>query len=84
MLLNLNEWLLTPLRGTEELDLLETIEIRHQNNSTIYYSQSLSAGWYEKNGEDTLADAILNRIVHNSYTITIDGEITMREGHGIK
>lgn len=83
-LLILDEWLLTPLRGVQALDLLEIIETRHQNNSTIFCSQSSSAGWHEKIGEDTLADAILDRIVHDSYTITIDGKISMRERHGIK
>lgn len=83
-LLILDEWLITPLRGAQALDLLEIIETRHQNSSTIFCSQSAPAGWHEKIGEDTLADAILDRIVHDSYTIFIDGKISMRERHGIK
>lgn len=83
-LLILDEWLLTPLKGQQALDLLEIVESRHQIGSTIFCSQSSPLGWHEKIGEDTLADAILDRIVHDSYTILIEGKISMRERHGIK
>lgn len=83
-LLILDEWLLTPLRGTQAMDLLEIIEARHQVASTIFCSQFPPGGWHEKIGEDTLADAILDRIVHDSYEIFIDGNKSMREKHGIK
>lgn len=83
-LLILDEWLLTPLKGQQALDLLEIVEARHQIGSTIFCAQSSPLGWHEKIGEDTLADAILDRIVHNSYTIFIDGKISMRERRGIK
>lgn len=82
-LLILDEWLLVPLKGTESRDLLEIVEARHQNGSTIFCSQFAPGGWYEKIGEDTLADAILDRIIHDSYTIFIDGKISMRERHGL-
>ena len=59
-LLVLDEWLLVPLKGTEARDLLEIIEARHQNGSTIFCSQFAPGGWHEKIGEDTLADAILD------------------------
>jgi DNA replication protein DnaC len=83
-LLILDEWLLTSLTGSEARDLLEIVEARHQVASTIFCSQFDTQGWYEKIGEDTLADAILDRIIHDSYTILIDGEKSMRERHGIK
>jgi DNA replication protein DnaC len=82
-LLILDEWLLTSLKDSEARDLLEIVESRHQNGSTIFCSQFDPRGWHEKIGEGTLADAILDRIVHDSYSILLDGEQSMRERHGI-
>lgn len=83
-LLILDEWLLTPLVGPQAMDVLEIVEARHQSASTIFCSQFQPRGWHDQIGEDTLADAILDRIVHDSYTIFIDGDKSMRERHGIK
>ncbi len=83
-LLILDEWLLTSLNSTQSRDLLEIIESRHHTVSTIFCSQFAPAGWHSKLGEGTLADAILDRIVHDSYKMLIDGDISMRERHGLK
>jgi len=82
-LLILDEWLLFPLKESEARDLLEIIEARYKKASTIFCSQFEIAGWYHKIGESTLADAICDRIVHDSYTIVIGGKDSMRKKKGI-
>ena len=81
-LLILDEWLLFPLKETEARDLLEIVEARHNQGSIIFCSQFDVAGWYLKIGEPTLAEAVCDRIVHNSYTIVISGD-SMRKRNGI-
>jgi len=82
-LLILDEWLLYSLKETEARDLLEIVEARHRTASTIFCSQFDPQGWHLKIGESTLADAICDRIAHNSYKIMIDGE-SMRKQTGIQ
>jgi DNA replication protein DnaC len=82
-LLILDEWLLVSLKEGEARDLLEIVEARHQKGSTIFCSQFAPAGWHGKIGESTLADAILDRIVHSTYTITIEGIDSMRKRKGL-
>ena len=88
-LLIIDEWLLVKLSETEARDLLEIIHARHKRASTIFCSQFAPAGWFNKIEEATLADAILDRIVHDSYTIEIqyldkDHDKSMREIYGIE
>jgi len=86
-LLILDEWMLVSLKESEARDLLEIIHSRHKKASTIFCSQFAPAGWHAKIGEATLADAILDRIVYDSYTIEIHNngnEPSMREVYGIK
>ena len=83
-LLILDEWLLFPLKESEARDLLEIIESRYKKASIIFCSQFEVAGWYHKIGESTLADAICDRIVHDSYTIVIGGKDSMRKKKGIE
>jgi DNA replication protein DnaC len=83
-LLILDEWLLYPLKDAEARDLLEIAEARYKKGSTIFCSQFEVAGWHQKLGDTTMADAICDRIVHDSYTIVINGSDSMRKRKGIK
>jgi DNA replication protein DnaC len=82
-LLILDEWLLFPISDIEARDILDIVNARHKRASTIFCSQFPPEGWYQKINEPTIADAIVDRIVHDSYTILIDGK-GMRERKGIK
>lgn len=83
-LLILDEWLLYELTSEESTLLLEIINARYEaQKSNIYCSQFDFPGWYEKLGDGTLAEAILDRIIHNSYDVLIDGDISMREKLGL-
>jgi DNA replication protein DnaC len=73
---------LFPLKESEARDLLEIVDARHNIASTIFCSQFAVTGWYAKIGEPTLAEAICDRIVHNSYTIKIEGK-SMRKRKSI-
>ena len=82
-LLILDEWLLYSLKESEARDLLEIAECRYKRASTIFCSQFELAGWHKKIGDTTLADAICDRIVHDSYTINVKGKDSMRKRKGI-
>jgi len=73
-LLILDDFGLTHLEQQQRLDLMEMIEDRHGLSSTIIASQLPVANWYDVIGEETIADAILDRLVHSSYRIELKGE----------
>lgn len=82
-LLILDKWLLSPLKDSESKEILEIAEARYKKGSTIFCSQFDVGGWHEKIGDPTLADAICDRVVHDSYTIVIAGDDSMRKRKGL-
>ena len=73
-LLILDDFGLTHLDNQQQLDLMEIIEDRHGRAATIISSQLPVENWFDVIGEETIADAILDRIVHTSYRIELKGE----------
>lgn len=73
-LLIIDDWGLSVLTDQERRDLLEILEDRHDLQSTIITSQLPVKHWHEVIGNPTLADAILDRLVHNAYAINLRGE----------
>jgi len=78
-LMILDEFLLIPTSDSEQRDLLELMESRCGRSSTIICSQFIPEGWHERLGGSALADSILDRIIPSSYTMTIDGDVSMRQ-----
>lgn len=73
-LLILDDFGLQPLDANNRLMLLEIIEDRHGNKSTIISSQLPASKWYDIIGESTIADAILDRLLNCSHKIELKGE----------
>lgn len=73
-LLILDDFGLTHLEKQQQLDLMEIIEDRHAKHSNIIVSQLPVASWFDIIGEATIADAILDRLVHTSHRIELKGE----------
>jgi len=70
----LDDWGLSKLIAEQRRDLLEILEDRHDTRSTIVTSQLPLDQWHHIIGDPTLADAILDRLVHNAYKINLKGE----------
>ena len=70
----LDDWGLTPFTQEQCRDLLEILDDRHQLKSTIVTSQFPVKHWHEALGQPTLADAILDRLVHNAHKVQLKGD----------
>ncbi len=70
----LDDWGLAKLTAPQRRDLLEVLDDRHDRRSTLITSQLPVEHWHKIIGDPTLADAILDRLVHNSYRIELKGE----------
>ena len=90
VLLIIDEWLLLKPSPNEQKDIFELLHRRRRRSSTLFCSQYRSDGWYDQLGgtDSPLADAILDRIMHDSYKVNIDSidpsrDFSMREIYGI-
>jgi DNA replication protein DnaC len=77
----LDDWGLATLSDENRRDLLELLEDRYDRRATIVTSQLPVEHWHEALGDPTLADAILDRLVHNAYKMNLRGE-SMRKSQG--
>ena len=73
-LLVIDDWGISALEEMERRDFLEILEDRYKNSSTIMTSQVPINKWHDTIGDPTLADAILDRVVHNAHKIRLKGE----------
>jgi len=78
-LLIIDDWMLEPLKDGEAREVLEIVEARNTRGSLMLCSQFGAGGWAKKLGGDAIAEAIVDRIVHNSYVIHIEGDESMRK-----
>jgi DNA replication protein DnaC len=78
-LIIIDDFGLQVLDTQSRLSLLEILEDRYENSSTIISSQIQPDKWYEIIGDPTIADAICDRIIHRSYKINLKGKKSMRE-----
>lgn len=79
----LDDWGLEPLKATQRNDLMEIMDDRHGSSSTVMISQLPTDQWYQCIGDNTLADAILDRLMHNAHRINLKGESMRKKGSNI-
>ena len=75
-----DDWGLTPFSAENRHDLLELLEDRHAVRSTVVTSQLPVDKWHDAVGDTTLADAILDRLVHNAYKLELKGDSMRKRG----
>lgn len=81
-LLIIDDWGLEPLTTAHRNDLMEIMDDRYGQTSTLIISQLPTDQWHQAIGDNTLADAILDRLMHNTHRIQLNGE-SMRKRHVI-
>jgi len=75
----IDDWGLAPVREQERRDLLEVLEDRYGQRSTIMTSQLSTKQWHDHLADQTLADAILDRLLHNAHKIALKGPSRRKE-----
>ena len=78
-LLILDDWGLEPFGPDHRRDLLEIVEERYGRGATLITSQIPVDRWHDIIGEPTIADAILDRIVHNAHRLKLKGDSLRRK-----
>ena len=73
-LLLLDDWGLEGFKGKQITDLLDVIEDRYERRSTVIISQLPVSQWYELMDNPTVADALLDRLIHNAHRLELQGE----------
>ena len=73
-LLIIDDWGLEPLKPAHRNDLMEIMDDRHGQTSTMVISQLPTDQWYASIGDNTLAEAILDRLMHNAHRLQLKGE----------
>jgi DNA replication protein DnaC len=76
----IDDWAMAPMTEAERRDFWEICEERYQRRSTILTSQLPISRWHEQIGDPTLADGILDRLVHNAHRIEMKGESMRKRG----
>ena len=72
-ILIIDDWGLAPPKDTERRDLLEILEDRYGNRSTIITSQLPTTKWHDHLGDPTIADAVCDRVLHNAHRLVLKG-----------
>jgi DNA replication protein DnaC len=81
-LLIVDDWAMAPLTETERRDFLEICDGRYQVHSTLLTSQLPVSSWHAQIGDPTIADSILDRLVHNAHRIELKGESMRKKRNG--
>lgn len=77
-----DDWAMAPMTETERRDFLEICDARYEARSTLLTSQLPVASWHAQIGDPTIADSILDRLVHNAHRIELQGESMRRQRGG--
>lgn len=78
-LLIIDEWLRDPLSQAQAREILDMLDDRYRKRSTIFISQLAVDDWHKHIADPTLADAILDRVVHDSHRIELRSKVSMRK-----
>ena len=80
-LLIIDDFCMAPMSDPDRRDLLEICDLRDQNRSTLLTSQLPTGSWHAQIGDPTIADSILDRLVHNAHRVELRGESMRKQRH---